>query len=64
MTKLSAKRQSAIYQAVTERLMDLRIELSRNDLNGHPRGDAIDHKIAQAMEQAASAAVKAAKGEV
>jgi len=58
MNKLSAKRETAIYSAVFDRIMDLRIELSKNGLSA-----AIDAKIARAMDEAAGAAVKAAKGE-
>jgi len=63
MSRLSAKRAQAIYDAVHSPLMDLRVELSRNDLRGHPQGAKIDTKIAQAMERAAEAAVEVAKGE-
>lgn len=58
--KLSKKRETAIYSAVFDRIMTLRVELSTND----KVSAAIDTKIARAMDEAADAAVKAARGEV
>jgi len=60
--RISVKRADAIYDAVFDRLMNLRVDLAQNELNAHPLGTKIDTKIAQAMDQAAKAAVDAAKG--
>ncbi len=61
--KLSEKRKQAIYGAVHERIMKLRIELARSpELTGTKLGEQIDYRIAQAMDDAASAAVRAAGG--
>ena len=52
--KPSEKKSSAIYTAVFDVLMDLRVELSREGLPA-----ATDAKIAQAMDRAGQAAIKA-----
>lgn len=59
MAKLSAKRAQAIYSAVSDRIMQLRVGLRMM----YKISDEIDFEIAQAMNQAATAAVKAARGE-
>lgn len=59
MTRLSAKREAAIYKSVFDRIMTLRLQLQRE----HQVSSAVDAKIARAMDEAARAAVAAAKGE-
>lgn len=54
--KLSQKRRSAIYAAVHEEIVTLRIELIKQGL-----APSIDVLIAQAGNRAADAAVKAAE---
>ena len=61
--KLSEKRKQAIYDAVHDRLMNLRIKLARDSqLGGTKLGERIDFAVAQAMDDAAIAAVEAAEG--
>lgn len=60
---LSEKRKQAIYSAVGERIMQLRIDIARKpDIEGTKLGVSIDCMIARAMDDAASAAVRAAEG--
>lgn len=59
--KLSEKRKQAIYNAVYERMMTLRITLARtSELGGTKLGERVDYAVAQAMDDAAAAAVRAA----
>jgi hypothetical protein len=62
--KLSEKRRMAIYGAVHDRLMNLRIEVAKLT-NGHSSefGRKLDDLIYKAQCDAASGAVKAAEGE-
>lgn len=55
--KLSERRRQAIYNAVHEELMQLRIRLSQYPLTG----SALDERLFQAQCRAASAAVAAAE---
>lgn len=60
--KISRKREQAIYDAVYQRLMRLRIDLARDSALGSSKiGEKVDLLVAQAMDDAASAAVGAAK---
>ncbi len=61
--KLSEKRRQAIYGVVHERMMTLRIALARmSELGGTKLGERVDYMVAQAMDDAAGAAVDAAEG--
>lgn len=61
--KLSERRKRAIYDAVHERLVRARILLSKQDeLRGTELGRWVDFQVAQAMDDAADAAVRAAEG--
>ena len=62
VAKLSDKRRMAIYSAVHERLMTLRINLAKHrELMGAKLGTEVDYLVAQAMDDAAAAAVRAAE---
>jgi hypothetical protein len=56
MARLSKKRKQAIYDAVHDRLMDLRVEISRD-----PTPHTLDDKLSRAMDQAGHAAIEAAE---
>lgn len=61
MPKLTDQRRQAIYSAVHDELMDLRIELSRLDTAGRlPRGNALDDILHRYQLRSAEAAVRAA----
>ena len=59
--KLSEKRRGEIYDAVSDRIVDARIEIARM-LQGHPQGDKIDHLLFKCGCDAGSAAIRAAEG--
>lgn len=58
---LSKKRKQAIFDAVHEEIMQLRIGLAKRLLNGQANGPKIDGLIAQAGTKAGEAAIKAAQ---
>lgn len=64
--KLSQQRKDAIYRAVSDRLIELRIEVSgfmfRQGVSVNDKvGVQLDTMIAKAQGEAASAAIKAAE---
>ena len=65
MPKLSEKRRTAIYKAVFDVFMDVRVKLQREAFKAYyPQqvADKIDVEIAQAMDRAGQAAIRAAEG--
>lgn len=58
---LSQKRKQAIFDAVHEEIMQLRISLAKGLLKGKTNGSKIDGLIAQAGTKAGEAAIKAAQ---
>jgi hypothetical protein len=58
--KLTDKRKTAIYGAVHDRFMDLRVQIAREH-NGNAVAEKIDALISRAMDQAGQAAIEAAE---
>ncbi len=52
---MSPAKSDKIYNAVADRMMNLRVHIAKNQ----PTGDALDFCLAEAMDKIATAAVKA-----